>query len=138
VQTSLAPALKTNSIPLANGETHDFKGIRVESFPMYNFSTQNHIKGVGNGYILTIGGKRFYIGGDTEDTPEMRALRDLEVAFIPMNLPFTMSVNKAAEAVKLMKPRIVFPYHYSGSDVNTFKRLMGTDTGIEVRLRRWY
>ena len=108
---------------------------------MYNITPdrlERHVKGRGNGYLLTLGDKRLYIAGDTEDTPEMRALSNIDVAFVPMNLPFTMSVEQAADAVRTFKPRIVYPYHHRGSDVNEFARLVGTDVGVEVRLRTWY
>ena len=109
---------------------------------MYNMKpaadgTIYHEKGRGNGYILTYGGKRFYFSGDTEGTPEMKALRNIDVAFVCMNLPYTMTPEAAAEAVRAFHPAIVYPYHYRGSDTTAFaKALQGT--GIEVRLRDWY
>ncbi|WP_224361370.1 MBL fold metallo-hydrolase [Hyalangium versicolor] len=126
---------------LANGGTLTVAGIGVEAIPMYNITTdrlQYHTKGRGNGYVLTLGGKRIYIAGDTEDIPEMRQLRDIEVAFIPMNLPYTMTVQQAASAVREFKPKIVYPYHSRGSDLDEFTRLVGTDVGVEVRIRNWY
>ncbi len=96
-----------------------------------------HDKGRGNGSVLTYGGKRFYIAGDTEAIPEMRALKNIDVAFVPMNLPYTMTPEEAADAVKAFRPKIVIPYHYRGSDLSIFeKRLEGT--GVEVRLLEWY
>ena len=113
---------------------------------MYNLpesATAMHTKGRGNGYILTIGGKRIYISGDTQGIPEMRSLKNIDVAFVCMNLPYTMDIKEAADAVLAFKPAIVYPYHYRGkdglSDVNAFKSLV--DAGgqkIEVRLRNWY
>ena len=97
-----------------------------------------HPKGRGNGYVVTLGDKRVYLSGDTEDTPEMGALKDIDVAFLCMNLPYTMDVEQAARAVRTFKPKIVYPYHSRGSDLNKFKALVGTDLGIEVRLRDWY
>ena len=108
---------------------------------MYNLTAERknfHTKGRGNGYVLTIGGKRIYISGDTEDIPEMRTLKNIDVAFVCMNLPFTMEVEKAADAVKEFKPKIVYPYHYRGSDLQKFKTLVNETPGIEVRLREWY
>ena len=88
--------------------------------------------------MLTIGGKRIYISGDTEGTPEMRALKNIDVAFVCMNLPYTMTVQQAADAVLAFKPKIVYPYHYRDSDVNEFAKLVVTKSKIEVRLRNWY
>jgi L-ascorbate metabolism protein UlaG (beta-lactamase superfamily) len=96
-----------------------------------------HPKGRGNGYVLTYGGKRFYISGDTENIPEMRALKNIDVAFVCMNLPYTMPVEEAAEAVKAFHPKIVYPYHYKGQDTEKFAELL-KGSGIDVRLRDWY
>ncbi len=76
--------------------------------------------------------------GDTEDVPEMRALKDIDLAFLCMNLPFTMDINQAVGAVREFRPKVVYPFHYQGSDVSKFKQLVGRDLGIEVRLRKWY
>ena len=92
-----------------------------------------------NGYVLTIGGKRFYIAGDTEDTPEMKALTGIEVAFLPMNLPYTMTVEQAAAAVEAFKPVVVYPYHHKGSDVEAFKALVEAGgAGSQVVIANWY
>ncbi|MEW6160967.1 MAG: MBL fold metallo-hydrolase, partial [Verrucomicrobiota bacterium] len=138
VQQVMTVTLRNITTVMTNGASTNVLGIGIEAVPAYNLTTSNHPKGVGNGYVLTIGGKRIYIAGDTEDIPEMRALRDIDAAFVCMNLPYTMSVDKAASAVRQFRPKVVYPYHYSGSDVNRFKRLVGTDLGIEVRLRKWY
>ena len=128
---------------LSNGETTDWNGWTVEAIPMYNIKRGPapgklyHDKGRGNGYVLTYGGKRFYIAGDTEGTPEMRALKNIDVAFIPMNLPYTMPPEEAAEAVKAFHPKIVYPYHYRGSDLSVFQKAL-EGSGIEVRIRNWY
>src|SRR5450755_4267052 len=92
-----------------------------------------HDKGRGNGYILTYGGKRFYIAGDTEGIPEMRALKNIDVAFVPMNLPYTMTPEEAADAVRAFHPKVVYPYHYKGSDLQVFKKALA-GSGIDVRL----
>ena len=121
---------------LENGE---IDGIPVEAVPAYNITAdrrQYHPQGRDNGYVLTFGDRRLYIAGDTEDTPEMRALTGIEVAFLPMNLPYTMSVEQAADAVKAFRPAIVYPYHSRGSDTATFKELVGD--AAEVRLAEWY
>ncbi len=129
--------------PIANGETKTWQGWTIEAIPSYNLTRGPapgklfHDKGRGNGYVLTYGGVRFYFSGDTEGTPEMRALKNIDVAFDCMNLPYTMPPEEAADAVKAFHPKIVIPYHYRGSDLAVFqKRLEGT--GIEVRLLDWY
>ena len=109
---------------------------------MYNLKpaadgTLYHEKGRGNGYIVSYGGKRFYFAGDTEGTPEMRALKNIDVAFIPMNLPYTMTPADAADAVKAFHPAVVYPYHYRGQDTTIFAKAL-EGTGIDVRLRDWY
>ena len=95
------------------------------------------MKGRGNGYVLTVGGKRLYVAGDTSCTPEMLALKNIDVAFLPMNVPYTMSPSEAAECARAFKPRIVYPYHYFESDPKVFESAV-KDIGIEVRLRDWY
>jgi L-ascorbate metabolism protein UlaG (beta-lactamase superfamily) len=131
---------RSQTIVLTNGATTNVLGMEVEAIPAYNFPTGTvyHAKGTCNSYVLTVGGKRIFISGDTQDVPEMRALTNIDVAFVCMNLPFTMTVDAAANAVREFQPRIVYPYHFSSSDVNRFKQLVGTDLGIEVRLRKWY
>jgi len=129
---------------LPNGEKTAVGDIGVEAVPMYNLTPERknfHTKGRGNGYVVTIGGKRIYISGDTEDIPEMRALQNIDAAFVCMNLPYTMDVEHAADAVLAFKPKVVYPYHYRGkemSDVEKFKSLVSKDKGIEVRLLKWY
>lgn len=137
----LASDLKTKTKVLANGEKIEIQGISVEAIPMYNTTAARlsyHTKGRGNGYVLGIGGKRIYVAGDTEDIPEMRALKDIDLAFVCMNLPFTMDINQAVGVVREFRPKVIYPFHYQGSDVAKFKQLVGTDLGIEVRLRKWY
>jgi L-ascorbate metabolism protein UlaG (beta-lactamase superfamily) len=128
---------------IANGESRPWQQWTIEAVPAYNLvrgpaaGQLYHPKGRDNGYVLTFGGKRFYFSSDTEGTPEMRALKNIDVAFICMNLPYTMPPVEAADAVKAFHPKIVIPYHYRGSDLSVFKqRLAGT--GIEVRLLDWY
>ncbi|MGE5245723.1 MAG: MBL fold metallo-hydrolase [Betaproteobacteria bacterium] len=137
-----APKLE-GAIVMANGQTQEVDGVRIEAVPMYNLTRGPspgqlyHTKGRGNGYIVTLGGKRVYFAGDTECTPEMRALTHIDVAFVPMNLPYTMPPTEAAECVKAFKPAIVYPYHYRGSDLKEFASAL-QGSGIEVRLRDWY
>lgn len=141
VYQSLPTALKAVAILLANGASTNALGMPIEAVAMYNTTAgrlTNHPKGDGNGYVLTLGGRRLYMAGDTEDIPEMRALQNIDAAFVCMNLPYTMTVQQAASAVRAFRPKVVYPYHYQGSDVALFKKLVGADLGIEVRLRKWY
>ena len=93
-----------------------------------------HPKGAGLGYILTIGGKRFYVAGDTENTPEMKSLRNIDVAFLPMNLPYTMTPEMVADAALAFKPKILYPYHFGETDTDEIVKLL-KDSGIDVRIR---
>jgi L-ascorbate metabolism protein UlaG (beta-lactamase superfamily) len=133
----------TSAIPISNGETKKWDGWTIEAIPMYNLTRGPapgklyHDKGRGNGYVLTYGGKRFYFSGDTEGIPEMRALKNIDVAFVCMNLPYTMPPEEAADAVKAFHPKIVVPYHYHGSDLTVFAKAL-EGTGIEVRQLDWY
>lgn len=130
---------------LENGQKTTVQGVSIDAIPAHNLTADRmkfHPKGRDNGYVLALDGKRIYISGDTEDTKEMRALKDIDFAFICMNLPYTMSVEQAASAVLEMKPKVVTPYHYRGpggmSDLEAFKRLVSKDKQIEVRLMDWY
>jgi L-ascorbate metabolism protein UlaG (beta-lactamase superfamily) len=141
VISQLPEDLKAKATKLNNGDKQELDGITVEAVPMYNLTQDRlkyHTKGRGNGYVLTLGGKRIYISGDTEDIPEMRGLKNIDVAFVCMNLPYTMTPEQAASAVKEFKPKIVYPYHYRGSDMEKFKQVVGESSGTEVRLRDWY
>lgn len=133
---------KAKLVILHNGDQTMQLDISIKAIPMYNLPespTAFHTKGRGNGYVLVIGGKNIYISGDTADIPEMRSLQNIDFAFICMNLPYTMDVNTAAQAVLAFKPKVVYPYHYRGQDVNVFKSLVNAgDKNIDVRLRNWY
>jgi L-ascorbate metabolism protein UlaG (beta-lactamase superfamily) len=137
---------KSKLVVLKNGEKTTQLGFSLTGVPMYNLpedADSRHTKGRGNGYVIGIGGKNIYVSGDTEDIPEMRALKNIDVAFVCMNLPYTMDINQAASAVLAFKPKVVYPYHYRGSgglsDVEQFKKLVnGKNTNIEVRLAEWY
>jgi L-ascorbate metabolism protein UlaG (beta-lactamase superfamily) len=144
---NLLPAQdKTKLLILKNGDQTQQSGIIIKAIPMYNLPespTAFHTKGRGNGYVLNTGGKNIYLSGDTGGIPEMKALKNIEVAFVCMNLPYTMDIHQAADAVLSFKPKIVYPYHYRGtngySDVKAFKQLVNAgNTKIEVRLRNWY
>ncbi|MFZ9045108.1 MAG: MBL fold metallo-hydrolase [Cyclobacteriaceae bacterium] len=133
-------------IVIGNGEDKQWNDLRIEAIPMYNLpedETSRHPKGRGNGYIITFGDTEVYLSGDTEDIPEMRALENIDIAFVCMNLPYTMDVDQAAAAVVEFKPSIVYPYHYRGkgglSDVEQFKSLVNAEApSVDVRLRNWY
>ncbi|MBL9129531.1 MAG: MBL fold metallo-hydrolase [Verrucomicrobiales bacterium] len=143
VWATLSAALKAIAVPMANGASTNWAalgGLGVEAVPAYN---ANHPKGTGNGYVLTLGGRRIYFSGDTEDVAEMRALPNIDAAFLCMNVPFTMTVDRAAGAVRAFRPRFVYPYHYRNQDgtfanLERFRQLVGSEAGVEIRLRKWY
>lgn len=138
---------KNQLVIVKNGQLVYRSDFSINAIAMYNLpetTDSKHPKGRGNGYILTIDNRNIYISGDTEDIPEMRNLRNIDLAFVCMNLPYTMDINQAASAVLAFKPAIVYPYHYRGKnnqflDVQQFKELVESkNTAIEVRLRNWY
>jgi len=139
---AVAETLKNASV-IRNGETKNADPFTIEAVPMYNLKRGPepgklfHDRGRGNGYIVTYGGKRFYFSGDTESIPEMRALKNIDVAFVCMNLPYTMPPDEAAEAVRAFHPKIVYPYHYRGSDLSVFQKVLA-GSGSEVRILDWY
>lgn len=136
--------LKAKASEIANGGSTEFNGLTIDAIPAYNTTEGRqdfHPQGRDNGYVLSFDGFRVYISGDTEDIPEMRALADIGLCFLCMNLPFTMDVEQAASAVTEFKPRFVYPYHYRGRDDGTqdpaeFARLVGD--AAEVKLHDWY
>jgi len=125
---------------LANDESHALaKGIALDAVPAYNTTpghTQFHPKGRDNGYVLTIDGLRIYIAGDTEDIPEMAKLKDIDVAFLPCNQPYTLTPEQVAKAARTIKPKVLFPYHYSQTPVKRVAELLA-DTSIDVRIRNY-
>ena len=142
----IAPKAVAEKVPgstvVSNGESKTLGDFKIDAIPMYNLKpaangTTYHEKGRGNGYVVTYGGKRFYFAGDTEGTPEMKALKNIDVAFICMNLPYTMTPQDAAEAVRAFHPKVAYPYHYRGSDPAVFAKAL-EGSGTEVRLRDWY
>lgn len=140
VFAQLPEALKEIAFVLANGESLELLDLTVEAVPAYN---DRHPKGRDNGYVLSLGDKRIYLSGDTEDVPEMRALENIEVAFVSMNVPFTMSVDQAASALLDFQPRKVYPYHYRNSDgsladLTELKSHLRQAPAIEVRTADWY
>lgn len=144
VRDKLAGDLKDRATAIANGESSAFKGVGIDAVPAYNITEGRenfHPRGRDNGYVLSFDGFRVYVSGDTEDTPEMRALKDIDLAFVCMNLPFTMDVEQAASAVAEFKPTYVYPYHYRGRDDGTqdpvrFAGLVGD--AVKVKMGDWY
>lgn len=129
------------AVIMANGDRVVELGLAIEAVPAYNIVHKRpgggpfHPKGAGNGYIVTFGDKRIYIAGDTENTPEMKALRGIDVAFLPMNLPYTMSPDQVADAARAFRPRVLYPYHYGDTDTSALVRLLQGEKDIEVRIR---
>jgi L-ascorbate metabolism protein UlaG (beta-lactamase superfamily) len=129
------------AIVLHNGEHKQVAGIDILAVPAYNIvqkrrdGTPYHPKGEGNGYVLTFGDTRVYVAGDTENVPEMKALQNIAVAFLPMNLPYTMTPEMVADAARAFRPRILYPYHYGDTDPNILVGLLAAEWGIEVRVR---
>ena len=131
-------------VTIANGETKEVQGIGITGVPMYNLQRGPepgkvfHEKGRGNGYVLAMGGQRIYVAGDTECTPEMKALEGIDVAFVPMNLPYTMTPEEAAECIEAFAPKVLYPYHYGDSNLDALQTRLEDDKGIELRRREWY
>jgi len=146
VAGKLPKHMKSELSLLANSESIEILGVTITALPMYNLPEtpeSRHPRGRGNGYLLSIENKKIYISGDTHDIPEMRSLSEIDIAFVCMNPPNTMSVEQAADAVRAFKPAVVYPFHYRSragmNDVEKFKRLVEFEnTDTEVRLRQWY
>jgi L-ascorbate metabolism protein UlaG (beta-lactamase superfamily) len=125
-----------------NGDFKTIDGLRIEAVPAYNIIHKRdngqpfHPKGIGNGYIIALGDKRVYVGGDTENTPEMKQLKGIDIAFLPMNLPYTMTPDMVADAAKAFKPKILYPYHYGKTDPSRLVDLLRDSKDIETRIRR--
>ncbi len=126
---------------MKNGDILTVLGLKVEALPAYNIVHKRdngqvfHPQGVGNGYVLTFGNKRIYVAGDTENIPEMKALQNIDCAFLPMNLPYTMTPEMVADAAKAFKPKILYPYHYGDTDPTRLTELLKDTSDIEVRIR---
>lgn len=146
VMDELPQEMHGQLVVLNNGESREINGFQIEAIPMYNLPEAEdafHTKGRGNGYIIERDGKRLYIAGDTEDIPEMRNLQNIDMALIPMNLPYTMDVEQAAEGVLAFEPKEVYPYHFRGeggyANVERFKEIVNEQNeDIEVVLLEWY
>ena len=129
-------------IIMNNGDIKSVEGLKIEAVPAYNIVHKRdsgepfHPKGIGNGYIITFGDKRVYIAGDTENIPEMKGLKGIDIAFLPMNLPYTMTPEMVVEAVKAFKPRILYPYHYGETDTSKLLNFFKDSKEIEVLIRK--
>ena len=130
-----------NGIIMKNGDVQTVNGLKIDAIPAYNLVHKRdngqpfHQKGVGNGYIITFGDKRVYVAGDTENTPEMKSLREIDCAFLPMNLPYTMTPEMVADAAKAFRPKILYPYHFGDTDTSKLLKLLQDQKEIEVRIR---
>jgi L-ascorbate metabolism protein UlaG (beta-lactamase superfamily) len=145
--SSMTPTLRSNTMILGSGilaglypTSTNLLDVNVQTVAGYN---SNHPSGTNNAYVLTLGGKRIFMSGDSGDVPEFRALQNIDVAFLCMNVPFTMTVNDATNCIRIMRPKVVYPYHYRDQSQATtnavaFKQRLGLDPGVEVRLRKWY
>ncbi len=130
------------AIVMHNGEEKSYLGVPIRAVPAYNIvhkspgGTPYHPKGEGNGYVLTFGATRVYVAGDTENIPEMKALENIAVAFLPMNLPYTMTPEMVADGARAFRPKILYPYHYGDTDPRRLVALLAGEKGIEVRIRK--
>ena len=141
VQTGKCEQANPGGVVMRNGDAMTVEGIPVEAVPAYNIQHKRengqpfHPRGEGNGYVLTFGETRVYIGGDTENIPEMQALREIDIAFLPMNLPYTMTPEMAADAARQFKPKVLYPYHFGSTETARLGELLQGEP-IEVRIRR--
>jgi L-ascorbate metabolism protein UlaG (beta-lactamase superfamily) len=132
----------TGGVVLKNGETKTVAGLKIEAVPAYNLmhlrqpGVPFHPKGIGNGYLITFGDKKVYVAGDTENTPEMKALTGIDIAFLPMNLPYTMTPEMVADAARAFKPKVLYPYHFGSTDTTRLVDLLKDRPEIEVRIRK--
>lgn len=130
-----------NAVVMINGESRDFSGVIVEAVPAYNIVNERspgnpfHPRGSGNGYVISLGDFRIYIAGDTEDIPEMGSLGKVDIAFLPMNLPYTMTPEMVANAAGMIKPRILYPYHFGSTDTSRLLELLEGEP-VEIRIRK--
>jgi L-ascorbate metabolism protein UlaG (beta-lactamase superfamily) len=142
VLTRICAKKVDGGVVMKNGETRTVAGIKVEAVPAYNVVHKRengepyHPKGAGNGYVLTLDDKRVYIAGDTENVPEMKALKKIDVAFLPMNLPYTMTPEMVADAARVFRPKILYPYHFGDTDPARLVELLAGEEDIEVRVRK--
>ena len=143
--TILLPEKCVSAVPdamvMRNGDMHAVAGLLVEAVPAYNIVHKRpsgepfHPRGEGNGYVITFGDKRVYVAGDTENVSEMKTLKDIDIAFLPMNLPYTMTPEMVADAAKAFRPEILYPYHFGETDTSELVKLLADEEDIEVRTR---
>ncbi len=141
----LTPACKKKykgkAIVMKNSDVKTVLGLKIEAVPAYNIKHKRrdgkpfHPKGRGNGYVVTFGDKRVYIAGDTENTPEMKKLKNIDIAFLPMNLPYTMTPEMVADAARSFRPKILYPYHMGDTDPQKLVKLLKNEKDIEIRIR---
>jgi L-ascorbate metabolism protein UlaG (beta-lactamase superfamily) len=142
VYTEICAKGQPGGIIMHNGEEQVVCDLPIQAVAAYNIVHKRengqayHPKGMGNGYVVTFGDQRVYIAGDTENIPEMKNLKDISIVFLPMNLPYTMTPEMVAECVRIIQPRIVYPYHFSKTDTSQLAELLKEDKGIEVRIRK--
>jgi L-ascorbate metabolism protein UlaG (beta-lactamase superfamily) len=140
ISPACAKALPRGTV-MANGQSRTLAGLKIEAVPAYNIVHKTrggqpfHPKGDGNGYIITFGDRRVYVAGDTENTPEMKALTAIDVAFLPMNLPYTMTPEMVADAARAFRPKILYPYHFGSTETSILVNLLKGEEGIDVRIR---
>lgn len=141
VYTETCARQHSGGIVMHNGEIKTVGGLQIEAIPAYNIVHMRakgqpyHTKGISNGYVITFGDRRVYVAGDTENTPEMKKLQEIDIAFLPMNLPYTMTPEMVADAVKAFRPKIFYPYHFGDTDTSQLLKLLEGEKGIEVRMR---
>jgi len=143
VMMNEAGAVKVKGgIVIKNGDRKTAEGLQIDAVPAYNLVHMRapgvpfHGKGIGNGYVITFGDKKVYIAGDTENIPEMKSLEKIDIAFLPMNLPYTMTPEMVADAAKAFRPKILYPYHYGETDTSKLVSLMKDAPDVEVRIRK--
>ncbi|MGQ9662015.1 MAG: MBL fold metallo-hydrolase [Kiritimatiellia bacterium] len=140
--TSRCAAQVAGGTIMRNGDVQTIAGVRIEAVPAYNIVHKRangqpfHHKGEGNGYVLTFGDCRVYVAGDTEPVPEMEKLKGLSIAFLPMNLPYTMTPEMVAQVARMIRPKILYPYHYGETDPRRLLKLLEEEKGIDVRIRK--
>ncbi len=141
ILTKICAEKVAGGIIMENGDIKTVRGLTIEAVPAYNIVHKRqdgnpyHPKGVGNGYIITFGDKRVYLAGDTENTPEMKELKDIDIAFLPMNVPYTMTPDMVADAATVFKPKVLYPYHFGNTDTSIILELLKGEENIEVRIR---
>lgn len=140
VLTQICAQQVKGGIVMKNGDVKTVLGLKIEAVPAYNIVHKRgngqpfHPQGNGNGYVITFGNKRVYVAGDTENTPEMKNLKDIDIAFLPMNLPYTMTPQMVADAAKAFKPKILYPYHFGNTDTNELVKLLKGEKWLKIRI----